>query len=123
MRHTVKAIVHFPVQASSLLAALWAGNALAAGLPADVHAGTIQLTASMNSVAVACGDMTPAALDALRQQQRTAALKDMGISGADYDRLYDQSAKAFQQQWSQGSDAQKKQSCAKLKAMPKTIPK
>ena len=123
MRPSLKAPIHLPALIPCLLAALGASSALAAGLPPEVHASTIQLTASMNSMAVACGDMTPAALDTLRQQQRAAAVKDMGIAGADYDRLYEQSAKAFQQKWSQGSDAQKKQSCAQVKALSKAAPK
>jgi hypothetical protein len=123
MRHTAKASIHLHRLSHCLWTALCASSAHAAGLPADMHAATINLTASLHSMAVACGDLTQATLESQRQLQRAAALKQMGISGADYDELYEQSALAFEQKWSRSSDAQKKQSCAQVKALSKAAPK
>ena len=86
-------------------------------LPAQTSRGTIGLSASMNEMAVACGDMTAAQAEAQQKQQRAAASKSLNVSESEYERIYAQSVSDFKQKWSKATPAQKKQSCEQVKAM------
>lgn len=100
-------------------AALCSHAADSTGLPAEVGAGTIDLAATLNEMGMACGDLTPTAVEAKRKTQRTSTLQDQGVQGADYDRIYAQSVKSFQQRWSHIAPEQKKQACARMKSLPR----
>lgn len=114
-----RALTSLALACSLAGAALCSHAADNTGLPAEVGSGTIDLAATLNEMALACGDLTPAAVDAKRKAQRAAALKDQGMQGADYDRIYAQSVKQFQQRWSHGTPEQKKQGCARMKSLAK----
>jgi len=82
-----------------------------------VAAGVVRLAASMNEMALACKHMTPEAVENAKNKQKTAALTDWKISSAEYDKLYAQEAKDFQEKWAKGSAKKQKQSCDQLRKM------
>jgi hypothetical protein len=70
----------------------------------------IELAASLNEMALACGDVTASELKNLQVQQR-AQLLAQGMSASAYDQAYAQSREKFLRQWKAGTPAQQKQSC------------
>ena len=103
--------------ATALVLSFGSAAHAAGEIPGQTSQATVQLAASMNEMAVACGDKTAAQVQAEHKQQRTAASKSLNISESEYDRIYAQSVSDFKQKWDKGTPAQKKQSCDQIKAM------
>ena len=106
--------------ALSLMLAMGGGSAVAADDPnAAIAAGVINIAASMNEMALACKHMSASEIDAAKAKQKTAALADLKVSAALYDKQYAEAAAGFKKQWATASAAQHKQSCDKMKNIPK----
>lgn len=102
---------------SLLLCATLAGAALAAD-PVEgsgLEEGVVRMAANLNAMALACGHMSAQAVEAAKTQQRDAAIQDMQMAPAQFDRLYANYQAEFQQKWSRGSKSQQQQACNKLK--------
>jgi hypothetical protein len=82
---------------------------------AGLNEGVIRLAASMNSMALACGHMSAEAVKTAQAKQRDAAIKDMKVAPADFDRLYAGFKADFERQWAGASRAQQQQSCNQMK--------
>lgn len=89
------------------------GSAWALG-DAESDAKIIGLTASMNEMALACGELTAQSLPALQAKQR----KDNPIyekNPAQYRVEYDKAREAFLAKWKTGSAEQRQKSCVQIK--------
>lgn len=84
-------------------------------LPPELANSMIQMSANLNHVAVACGDLSAKDMEAKRELQRTELLKTTKLSATEYERLYAQASKAFQAKWTPLSAAQKQQTCTAMK--------
>ncbi len=97
------------------LAAAMATSALALDNAADaVNPGVIRMAASLNEMALACGHKNAASVETGRAQQRAAAIKDMGVAPAEYDRMYAGYKTEFTQKWKSMPAAQQQQACAQM---------
>ena len=79
-----------------------------------VNPGVIRMAASLNEMALACGHKNAASVEAGRVQQRAAAIKDMGVAPAEYDRMYASYKTEFTQKWKGMPAAQQQQACAQM---------
>lgn len=97
------------------LAAAMATSAVARDNAADaVNPGVIRMAASLNEMALACGHKSAANVEAGRIQQRAAAIKDMAVAPAEYDRMYATYKTEFTQKWKSMPPAQQQQACAQM---------
>jgi len=97
------------------LAAAMATSAAARDNAADaVNTGVIRMAASLNEMALVCGHKNAAGVEAGRVQQRAAAIKDMGVAPAEYDRMYASYKTEFTQKWKSMPAAQQQQACARM---------
>lgn len=76
----------------------------------------IQLAASMNGLALACKEQTPAQVDALYVQQRQAQLSTE-VTAAQYDKAYALALDQFQKKWGSVDPATQQKQCSQVKAM------
>ena len=97
------------------------GAAHAADVPNATATGIVQMSAGLNEMALACKHQSAKEIDAAKAKQKTAAMADLKISAADYDKLYTQAAADFQKQWASAPAERQKQSCEQMKNMPKSV--
>ena len=90
--------------------ALWVAGGMGLASAQMPTAKVIELSASLNEMALSCGDVTAAELKDLQAKQR-AQLVDSQMSGSAYDQAYSQAREAFLSKWKAGTPEQRKQSC------------
>lgn len=99
---------------------IWMAIGLGSAHAADgVAEGTIRMAATMNTMASACAHMPSQELTQAKSAQKTAAVRDLGVSAAQFDKLYDQYAQSFQTRWDAMAPAEQQRACAQ---MPKATP-
>jgi xylose isomerase len=96
------------------LAGLLAATAHAAA-PDGTSIKLVELSASMNEMAIACGHMSASDVAAAQAKQRQAML-DQGVSAKDYDKTYATARSNVLKKWESVSKQQQQSSCAQLKA-------
>ncbi|WP_043009008.1 hypothetical protein [Comamonas testosteroni] len=82
---------------------------------AAVASGTINMAASMNELALACGHMSAQNVEAGRIKQRDAAIKDLGVTPTGYDKMYVGYASDFKKKWGTLTAAKQKSTCDQMK--------
>lgn len=109
------------VVALALVAVTSSSSAFAEDDPnAAIASGVVKLAASMNEMALACKHMSGPEVASAQEKQRSAAMADMKISAAVYDKLYSDAAADFRKKWATGSPQKQKQTCDQMRqAMPK----
>ncbi|MDR0215969.1 MAG: hypothetical protein LBJ15_18505 [Comamonas sp.] len=100
-----------------LFSALAAGTTFAAQdeLKTMMATSTIQINASTNETNLACGIKSEKEIDAERLKQKSAIIKDSGLSEAAYDKIYAESSATSKASWSRTSSANKKLACQQVK--------
>lgn len=109
----MKALTSFVLAAALSTGALAEDNNPQAALAQ----GVIRLAASMNEMALACGHMDAASVQAALAKQREAAVRDMKVAPAQFDSLYAGYKADFVRKWNSGSRAQQQQSCSQMSQM------
>lgn len=105
------------VLSTSALAAHAADN-----VAPELAQGLVGLSAQMNEMAKVCKHMPAAQLERAQNEQKAAALKDLQISAADYERLYAEAAQRFQSRWASMGAQQQRTTCDQMKNMPANLP-
>jgi hypothetical protein len=96
----------------AMLLLFCAGSASASD---GVAQGVIRLAAVMNETALACKHMSSDEVQAAKAKQKDAAIADMEIAAADYDKMYDASSQAFKAQWASLPNARQAAVCEQMK--------
>lgn len=101
--------------AGCVLALCSAGMASAATSALDsTDQRLIDMAASINELALACGYTTPAQAQSKQAQQRKITL-EQGMPAAAYDQAYAQAQRDFNQQWAARTPQQQKARCDQVK--------
>lgn len=100
---------------ATLMSAGTAFSAHADEAKAAIASGTINMAANMNELALACGHMSAPDVEAGRIKQRDAAIKDLGVASASYDRMYGAYAADFKKKWGTMTPAKQKSTCDQMK--------
>ncbi|KOC19091.1 hypothetical protein GL58_20455 [Comamonas testosteroni] len=82
---------------------------------AAIASGTINMAANMNELALACGHMSSQDVETGRIKQRDAAIKDLGVAPASYDKMYAGYASDFKKKWGTMTPEKQKSTCAQMK--------
>lgn len=100
---------------ATLMSAGMVFSAHADDAKAAIVSGTINMAANMNELALACGHMSIQDVQAGRTKQRDAAIKDLGVAPASYDKMYAGYTSDFKKKWDTMSPAKQKSTCDQMK--------
>lgn len=81
--------------------------------------GVARLAANMNEAALACSHMSTPEVKQAIAKQKAAAIADMKIAEADYDKVYEASAKEFRAKWASMPKDQQASMCEQMQKMSK----
>lgn len=109
-------ILAFLLSASSSFAA---NNDIEAETNLAMASGLAKMAAQMNEMALACKHMSSQELAVAKEKQRSAAISDLKIGSADYDKIYSAGEADFKKKWTTMPAQKQKESCDQMKAMSK----